>query len=203
MQKRHILTVHNGYLNQITTPAESLSKSAGGIWTVDRAAGQPHLAGGAGSASRSQHLGTGQAGAPAPEVLALLDQEQFALLESDPDEPLLILGGAGCGKTTVALHRLAALAYRIPERFDPTTMIVIVPETGLVRLSRKLLDSLGLEKVEVITFSHWIRRQANFLVRGLPRRVWDETPANVVRYKRHPAIRAAFSELSEVSKLKS
>lgn len=192
---RRIITIHEGDLIRIMTPEFSLSKIKG-EWQRDKQGLIPTLRGGAGSASRSQHvLGTGNTQISGPEVSALLDPTQFELLSADSNEPLLILGGAGCGKTTVALHRIALLHFQDPKRFTQNSMIVIVPEQGLVRLSRKLLDSLGLPLVEVTTFDQWIERQARLLIRSLPKRVYDSTPADVIRYKRHPAIRHAFTAL--------
>ncbi|MFW7380551.1 MAG: UvrD-helicase domain-containing protein [Oligoflexus sp.] len=189
---RRILTIHDGNLMRIMTPDASFTRQESGEWQQDDRHSIPTLRGGAGSASRSQHLGTGDTLVSGPEVSALLDPLQFSLLNADSDEPLLILGGAGCGKTTVALHRIALLHYRDRKRFAQNQMIVIAPEQGLARLSRRLLDSLGLEGVEVTTFDLWIERQARAMIRTLPKRVYQDTPADVVRFKRHPAIRHAF-----------
>jgi DNA helicase-2/ATP-dependent DNA helicase PcrA len=192
VRARRIVTIHEGELKHIITPEASFRKSTDGEWRKENRHFIPHLHGGAGSASRAQHLGTGQAQMSGPEVSALLDPTQFELLNADSHEPLLILGGAGCGKTTVALHRMAVLLYREPKRFSQNQMLVVVPEQGLVRLSRRLLGSLNLGEVEVTTFDSWMERQARLLIRGLPKRVCDITPGDVSRFKRHPAIREAF-----------
>ncbi len=78
-----------------------------GVWSQVKES-DLSLAGGAETATRS--LGYLPGGATRPkstEITALLDPEQYDLLSRDPEASLLILGGAGCGKTTVALHRLA------------------------------------------------------------------------------------------------
>ncbi len=194
MVARRILSIEKGKLVQIVTPKKCYALMENG-WHVNDGMMLPNLKGGAGTARRTQSIGTGQSGRPSPDIAALLDPDQFRILNSPSDDPLLILGGAGCGKTTVALHRMAYLNYKNPKKFNPKRMVVIVPEEGLVRLSGRLLQGLGLGKVEILTFDHWISRQARQIIRGLPRKVYPDTPGNVVRFKRHPAIRAAFKEL--------
>lgn len=195
VKARRVVTIERGKLVHIITPAKNYSRDENGEWMVDSRSSMPSLKGGAGQASRSQSIGTGQSGSTSPEIAALLDPEQYRLLNSAVDDPLLILGGAGCGKTTVALHRMAYLNYLNKNKFAQSKMVVIVPEQGLVHLSKKLLNSLHLDKVEITTFEHWISRQARHLIKKLPKRVYYWTPGNVIRFKRHPAIRAAFKEL--------
>ncbi len=194
LEARRVLTIHEGELLGVMTPTHSYSKVNGGQWTAQTTSQAPRLAGGQGTATRAGSIGTGQAGLPAPEVSALLDPKQFALLETDPKTPLLVLGGAGSGKTTVAMHRMAALAYRDPHKFHPNSMMVIVPQQGLVRLSLKLLESLHMKGVRVTTFERWIKQEAKVLLRSLPKRPCDFTPFRISRFKRHPAVLAVFPE---------
>ena len=136
-----------------------------------------------------------------PQISALLDREQWQILHDKSDQPLLILGGAGCGKTTVALHRLALLSHRQPKRYRPETMLVVVPEPGLVRLTVRLLDHLGLPKVQVSSFDTWAESQARRLFRGLPKRVCQVTPPAVVRVKRSLAMFKAVDRLIKVKRI--
>ncbi len=194
VETRRVLTIHEGNLLGIMTPLRSYTKTDGLHWTAQAADAAPRLAGGEGAATRAGTIGTGQAGMPAPEVSALLDPTQFALLDADPKTPLLILGGAGSGKTTVALHRMAALAYKDQQRFRPNRMMVVVPQQGLVRLSIKLLEGLRMEGVRVTTFERWIEQEARMLLRSLPRIICDATPFRISRFKRHPAVQEVFPE---------
>lgn len=195
---RRILSIQDGQLIRILCPDFSLSKNNQGQWFKDDQSFIPNLKGGAGSAMRSQHLlGSGQTKLASPEVSALLDPLQFELLQAESDEPLLILGGAGCGKTTVALHRMAVLHFRDPKRFSQQKMLVIVPEPGLVRLSTRLLASLGLTQIQVISYDDWIENQARKLIKGLPKKVCDEYISDVSKYKRHKALRKVFPLIVE------
>jgi DNA helicase-2/ATP-dependent DNA helicase PcrA len=192
--KRRVLTIFNGKLLRIHAGDRHYRSTPEG-WVRESGSFLPQLAGGAGSAKRSLQGGLNLTQTPAPEVSALLDPQQFRLLTADSEDPLLILGGAGCGKTTIALHRMAFLQFRHAQRFPQNKMLVIVPEEGLVRLSRKLLDSLGLKDVDVKTFDSWVEVQARRIIRALPDKLSSYVPANVSRIKRHPALLEAFPEI--------
>jgi DNA helicase-2/ATP-dependent DNA helicase PcrA len=193
--KRRVVTIHRGQLWRIHAFGQSYRRREDGRWVRDTAGFIPHLAGGSGSASRTLQSGLGLTNTPGPDVSALLDPEQFRLLTADVEDPLLILGGAGCGKTTVALHRIAFLHHQHPDIYPQNKILVVVPEEGLVRLSRKLLDSLGLAAVEVRTFDAWVEIQARRMLRALPGRTSDYTSSNVSRLKRHPALLRLFPEI--------
>jgi DNA helicase-2/ATP-dependent DNA helicase PcrA len=193
--KRRVVTIHRGQILRIHAFGQSYRRKDDGSWVRDTAGFIPHLAGGSGTASRTLQSGLGLTNTPGPDVSALLDPEQFRLLTADVDDPLLILGGAGCGKTTVALHRIAFLHHQHPDIYPQNKILVVVPEEGLVRLSRKLLDSLGLAAVEVRTFDAWVEIQARRMLRALPERTSDYTSSNVSRLKRHPALLKLFPEI--------
>jgi len=189
--QRHIVAFQLGVLALIRTPHGAFVREPSGPWMRDSQA-LPALSGGLGGSLPERLLGTGAAGAGAPVVSALLDREQYAALQQDEERPLLLLGGAGCGKTTVALHRLAALCHRHPQRFAPKDAIAIVPQEGLLRLTRMLLDGLRMHAVAASSFDAWITEQARHAHRDLPRRICAEPHPDVVRFKRHRALNAAL-----------
>src|SRR5690606_16248973 len=112
-------------------------------------------------------------------------------------QPLLVLGGAGCGKTTVALHRMSQIHYTNRKFFAENAMMVIVPEQGLVRLSERLLRNLGLKDVPVTTFDEWVTKQARRVLRKLPSKLCQETPGDVIGIKRHPIMRDVIATYVE------
>jgi DNA helicase-2/ATP-dependent DNA helicase PcrA len=187
---RRILTIYRGKLEQIQTADRILRKRVDGIWIRQEIHGRI-LSGGERKAVRGVTFGVGTSGSKSAEVSALLDEEQFGLLNEAEHTPLLILGGAGSGKTTVALYRIATLAYRDPARFNEKSMVVIVPDEGLARLSRNLLKVIGMKDVQVATFDQWVHKEGGRIIKGLPVKLCTETPSRVIHLKRHPGMMVA------------
>ena len=155
------------------------------------------LAGGSGSALRAeQHhrpgkLGTGQEGGEEKqlkEITPLIDRRQFELI-TRPDSGLVVIqGGAGSGKTTIGLHRLAYLAFQDPRRFRPDRMLVIVFNDALARYINGVLPALGVNGVAIRTYEDFSSRLRQALFPSLPSRYRDDTPSVVTRLKKHPAM---------------
>lgn len=151
-----------------------------------------------GAADRAQ-LGVGPDGLPRedkrlPEITALIDRPQFELI-THPDSGLVVIrGGAGSGKTTVGLHRIAYLGYQYPERYRPDRMMVVVYNQALEAYIGQVLPALGFSGVRTATFSHWASSIRRRLVRGLPSHYAPLTPPVVSRAKKHPRILGALEE---------
>jgi hypothetical protein len=118
-----------------------------------------------------------------------LDPVQRAAVELADDRSLLVLGEAGFGKTTVALHRLARLARLAHAARKRFRALVIVPTPGLQRLAARTLADLGVPNAVVDTFEHWVSAQAARIFPELPRRPSQDAGVAVGRLKRHPALR--------------
>ena len=185
VERKRLLSFEQGELVRVECGEVTLSRQGQERWRAVEATPAPRLAGGppitdAPLDPEQERLPLVQAG--------LLDRQQQALMERSGRQPLLILGGAGCGKTTVALHRLAHLQRQDPRRYAQRKMVVVVPEPGLARLCSLLLARLDLEQVEVRSFDQWVAAQARKLFRDLPTRLCGSTPGLVVKVKRHPAL---------------
>lgn len=197
---RRSLVITDSALRRIGSPQGAFARSSDGTW---RRLGESsvRLAGGAGSALRAeQHhrpgkLGTGQdAGEEKQlkEITPLIDRRQFELI-TRPDSGLVVIqGGAGSGKTTIGLHRLAYLAFQDPRRFRPDRMLIIVFNEALARYIAGVLPALGVNGVAIRTYEDFAGRLRQALFPGLPSRYRDDTPAVVTRLKKHPAMLRAI-----------
>ena len=97
-------------------------------------------------------------------------------------------GSAGSGKTTIGLHRIAYLAFADPSRFKPERMLVVVYQRALATYVSRVLPSLDVPGVPVMTFGAWAEELRRSHVRALDMETTDGTPSVVVRAKSHGAM---------------
>jgi DNA helicase IV len=88
------------------------------------------------------------------DIVALIDPDQFRMITKETDGCTYITGGAGCGKTTVALHRLSYLQFNQPKLFRTDRCLVLMFNRVLRDYVKKTSDEL-LGKTRVDTFSAW------------------------------------------------
>jgi len=193
IEARRILVIEGGELRQLVTDRFVLTRAESGQWHSEVRTSYAISGGGTGSAVRPEAL-TSSSSKLAPSVTALLDDQQFAAISAPPENSLLVLGSAGSGKTTVALHRLARIAALDRQRYALARMQVIVPEEGLARLSRRLLAPLGVAEARVQTLDDWASALAQRAFGARLPRFCPETPALVSSLKRHPALYGALRE---------
>ncbi|MFL5355340.1 ATP-binding domain-containing protein [Archangium sp.] len=197
VEVRRLVVIERGRLTRIQAGTLVLVRSPEGAWRMLGAGPASQLeGGGTGTAVRPGQLGVGEGVSQREgslDVTALLDAEQFEAVSVAADQPLLVLGSAGSGKTTVALHRLAKIAFDDHANYPEARMKVIVPEEGLARLSRRLLAPLGLGKVSVETLEGWAATAARVSFGAKALKVWEDTPPLVAKLKRHPALRRALA----------
>jgi len=193
VEARRTLGITAGQLDRVDGNGESWVREPDGWRSI--APGRVRLAGGAGSAFRVQEgparLGTGQqlrADKHLPEIAALIDPAQFELITLPGSGLVAIRGGAGSGKTTVALHRIAYLAYAHPERFHPHRMIIMVWGRALEAYVAHVLPALGVEGVKVSTWESWARSMRIRHFGRLPRKVREDTPSTLSQLKLHSGL---------------
>lgn len=197
IKKRRLVTIENSVLVQITSSDRSFRKSKEGVWFKESKTLGASFTGGAGKASRGFNIGTGETGQSNHNIASLLDPKQYEILNAHEEDSMLITGSAGCGKTTIALHRISSLVFRNPRKFPKTSINVLSPTEGLSRLSRQLLNALHLPEVKIQTFDQWISHESRRVLGKLPQKICQDTPFKVIQFKRHPAIRAVFKDLVE------
>ena len=90
------------------------------------------------------------------QITSLVDSKQFELITHSESGIVLIQGGAGSGKTTVALHRLAYLMAKKPKVFKPKSVLPIVFGPALANYMSKVLPALDVKGVAPKTYQKWV-----------------------------------------------
>lgn len=162
------------------------------------------LSGGQGTALRAGRVASASLGASSgrlradkhlPDIAALIDPEQFGLITGEDSGVVVLRGSAGSGKTTVALHRIAYLAFQDPRRFSSGRVLVVVWGKAMRDYVGHVLPALGVSGVHVTTWEAWARRQVGReFGRLLPRIYAEDTPEPVVRIKLHPGVSELLAE---------
>lgn len=202
---RRMVRIRDGVLERVQAPEGDyrLDPSEPCGWRRE-AFESPRLAGGEAAALRydgaeasDRRLGRGEAGERLradkhlPEITSLIDPTQFDLITRDAAGYLVIRGTAGSGKTTVALHRIAYLAYADPRIDGPETLVVVFSR-ALARYVAHVLPSLGLHQVRIVTWREWAHEERRRHFPDLPTMPREDTPAIVQRLKLHSALDVAL-----------
>ncbi len=206
VRARRMVRIRDGVLERVQAPEGDFSldaREASG-WRRD-AHGAPRLAGGEAVALRfddrddasTRRLGRGADGAPQradkhlPEITSLIDPSQFELITRPAAGYLVIRGSAGSGKTTVALHRIAYLAFADPAIDGPETLVVVFSR-ALARYVAHVLPSLGLSRVRIVTYRDWVHEERRAHFPELPAERREDTPALIQAIKLHSALDLAL-----------
>jgi DNA helicase-2/ATP-dependent DNA helicase PcrA len=198
---RRTLTIEDGVLVRVACPQ--------GVWVRERPSRDARwvrhdvpshaLAGGEQTGARPGRPARGVLGAAPgdraqaldrhlPEIAALIDPRQFELIAAHGAGVAVIQGGAGSGKTTVGLHRLAHLAFSYPAQYPPARLLVVTYGAALAAYIGEVLPSLGVPGVKVSTYGAWAERELRSVIPWLKAEIVDDATPAVSRVKSHPAL---------------
>lgn len=208
---RRTVAIRAGELERVDSPEGSFVR-APEAWQRVASRGA-RLAGGEGAALRAwgldqaapdRGLGTDPDGRERrldkrlPDIAGLLDADQYDAIGLDAAGFLVVRGSAGSGKTTVALHRIAYLAYQDPS-LDAPDVLFLTLSPALRDYVSHVLPGLGVAKVRVRTFPEWAEETVRRLFPGLPETRRFDTPDFVRRVKLHPALDLALARQIETT----
>lgn len=88
-------------------------------------------------------------------VVNTIQQEQNKVIRNLEDNNLIVQGIAGSGKTTVALHRIAFLLYRL-EKLSSNNILIFSPNNIFTEYISEVLPSLGEANTLQTTFNDYL-----------------------------------------------
>lgn len=94
------------------------------------------------SGSASQHM---------RQIVSTIQSEQNAAIRCDDKKVVSVVGSAGSGKTSVAMHRAAFLMYRRRDLLDASRIQILSPSTAFSEYISTVLPELGEENIRART----------------------------------------------------
>ena len=90
-------------------------------------------------------------------IVNTIQQEQNAVIRNIHDSNLIVQGIAGSGKTSVALHRIAFLLYKIPN-LTSEKILIFSPNQIFTEYISNVLPELGEENTLQTTFHDYLNK---------------------------------------------
>jgi DNA helicase II / ATP-dependent DNA helicase PcrA len=105
----------------------------------------------------------GKKGVYLHDIVSTIQEQQYDVIQADPNQVLIIQGVAGSGKTVIALHRLAYLLYPgNVENLRADRCIVFGPNRLFLNYISKVLPDLTVGGITQTTLADWACEQLGF-----------------------------------------
>ena len=85
-------------------------------------------------------------------IVSTIQSEQNEIIRMPLNKNILVQGVAGSGKTTVALHRIAYLAYNYKDFINPNQYMIIGPNKFFINYISSVLPELDVDDVKQFDF---------------------------------------------------
>ena len=92
------------------------------------------------------------------QIVATIQAEQNAAIRYEEMPVLSVVGGAGSGKTSVAMHRAAFLMYRRRDILDASRLQIISPSTAFSEYVSNVLPELGEDNIPARTMREIVEK---------------------------------------------
>ena len=85
------------------------------------------------------------------QIVSTIQTEQNRAIRYKNEKLLSVIGSAGSGKTSVAMHRIAYLMYRYRDKLEAKRILIISPSNSFSEYISNVLPELGEENANAIT----------------------------------------------------
>ena len=92
-------------------------------------------------------------------IVSTIQKEQNSIIRNEKDKILIVQGGAGSGKTSVALHRIAYLLYRHRNDLTASQVLILSPNDVFSDYISHILPELGEENIREMSFDMFAYRE--------------------------------------------
>ena len=92
-------------------------------------------------------------------IVRTIQKEQNAIIRNTEDKILVIQGGAGSGKTSIALHRIAYLLYHDRKNLKSSNVLILSPNSVFADYISHILPELGEENIQEMSFDLFAYRE--------------------------------------------
>ena len=118
------------------------------------------------------------------QIVATLQSEQNAAIRHDDAPVLCVVGSAGSGKTSVAMHRAAFLMYRRRDILDANKIQIVSPSTAFSEYVSNVLPELGEENIPARTMREIVEKVIGKKVEPLARQMeYQREETKALRYQ--------------------
>lgn len=126
---------------------------------------------------------SGSASGHMRQIVSTIQAEQNAAIRSEGARVVSVVGGAGSGKTSVAMHRAAYLMYRRRDVLDAAKIEILSPGTAFSEYISTVLPELGEENIRARTLHEIVEsvlgRKVESPVRQLDRLLEEDVELRV------------------------
>lgn len=92
-------------------------------------------------------------------IVSTIQKEQNSIIRNEKDRILIVQGGAGSGKTSIALHRIAYLLYKNRDKMQASQVLILSPNDIFADYISHILPELGEENISEMTFDDFAEKE--------------------------------------------